>query len=106
VNHHEDWFIGVDAGGTDTRAVIFSAPRTVLGRGHAGAADYRIAPVSHVSEAIRTAIGRAPRDAEPAPRRVRAMFIGCSGLEGPGVRSGGDDATGSRDRSVQPAGEG
>ena len=84
VNHHEDVFIGVDAGGTHTRAAILTAARAVLGRGHAGAANYRSAPVSQASEAIRTAIGRALREARPAPRRVRAVFIGCSGLEGPG----------------------
>ncbi len=84
MTQREAVFIGVDAGGTHTRAVILSAAGAVLGRGSAGAANYRSASLSQASKAIRKAVEWALREAGPVPPRVRAVFIGCSGLEGPG----------------------
>lgn len=78
--------VGVDAGGTYTRAVLMSSAGEVLGRGQAGPANYRTAPIEVAARAIQAAV-RQPVETYPLTQAVTAVFIGCAGLEGPGDAS-------------------
>lgn len=69
--------IGVDAGGTSTRALVVARDGTVLGRGSSGGANPNSHPpeeaVAHIEEAIRAALG--DRD----PRAADGCAIGMAG---------------------------
>lgn len=81
------FFIGVDAGGTYTRAVLMTSDGAVLGQGQAGPANYRTAPIKTAAQAIQSAVRQALEQAQAIPKAVTAVSIGCSGMEGPGEAS-------------------
>jgi glucosamine kinase len=80
-----DLVIGVDAGGTGTRAVLFAGE--ALGRGAAGPGNPCLTGVGAVAEiaaAVREALGTH------APARVAAMVVGLAGdsaLDDPAIRA-------------------
>lgn len=80
------FFLGVDGGGTRTRAVVASADLVPRGRGASGPASAAAAPVPRVVEAVLEAAEDAlaaagvPRDA------VEAISCGIAGVDGTAAR--------------------
>ncbi|GAB2744185.1 N-acetylglucosamine kinase [Amycolatopsis magusensis] len=70
--------VGVDAGGTSTRALAVDAEGIVLGSGRAGGANPNAHPPAQAAANIAAAIGDALRDADPAA--VRACVVGMAGV--------------------------
>jgi len=80
-------YLGVDAGGSHTRAVVVSAEGEVLGYGWAGPANFRTNPIEVARAAVVEAVGMAVGEmaaAHPVGPEVVAAFIGSAGLEEPG----------------------
>jgi N-acetylglucosamine kinase-like BadF-type ATPase len=71
------YVIGVDAGGTSTRAILADAGGTVVGTGRSGGANPNSHPPAeaarHLAEAITAAVGSAD------PAHARACVIGMAG---------------------------
>ncbi len=74
-------FVGVDVGGTRTRAVVSGSDLVVLGRGASGAANASQTPVPRVVQAIAEAIEDALAAAAVRPRDVSAIACGIAGVE-------------------------
>ncbi|MGC7098096.1 N-acetylglucosamine kinase [Amycolatopsis lurida] len=70
--------VGVDAGGTSTRALAVDADGIVLGSGRAGGANPNAHPPEQAAANIAAAIGDALRDADPGS--VRACVVGMAGV--------------------------
>ncbi|WP_158882157.1 N-acetylglucosamine kinase [Amycolatopsis anabasis] len=70
--------VGVDAGGTSTRALVVAEDGTVLGVGKSGGANPNSHPpeaaASRIAEAIAAALGGLPRE------RTRACVVGMAGV--------------------------
>lgn len=82
--------IGVDAGGTGTRALAVAADGRVLGSARAGGANPNAHPPAEAAAAVREAIHRARAAATADGARVRACVVGMAGasrLTDPGVRA-------------------
>ncbi len=78
-------FLGVDAGGSKTRALLIGSDGSLLGRGSAGAANFRTGSLAAASQQIGQAVDRAAKAARlPPGSGIDAAFIGTAGLEGPG----------------------
>jgi glucosamine kinase len=88
----DDVFVGVDAGGTRTRAVCISGSGELLGQGQAGPANHTSGGWSQARSSISDAIACATSflDAD-APVVVNTTFIGSAGLE-----QTGDEVEGRR----------
>ena len=85
-------FIGVDAGGTRTRAVCVSEEGVILGAGVAGPANHASGELAAARASIGEAIARAAASyVEGGVVPVAATFIGSAGLE-----HVGDEAEGRR----------
>ena len=81
------YFIGVDAGGSQTRVALMNAQGHVLGVAHAGAANFRTGSMQQAASEIQGAL-RALRDAHDV-RHVQAACIGTAGLEHTGHEQDG-----------------
>ncbi len=92
--------LGVDAGGTSTRALVCDAAGRALGRGRSGGANVRSAvgdPAANLADAVRQALDAAAsldvgadrgpsaagprRDASALDARVEAVCVGIAGTE-------------------------
>ena len=77
------YWLGIDGGGTNCRAVIVNDAGTVLGEGHADAANFiRVgldAAIRHVTQAVEQACAQAGI----APAEVSAACIGLAGTSHP-----------------------
>ncbi len=73
------YFLGIDGGGTSTRAVFVSDAGRVLGNGESGPSNYHnvgmVKAIAHIEEAA--------RNARPTglPRSPDAVFLGCAGIK-------------------------
>jgi N-acetylglucosamine kinase-like BadF-type ATPase len=80
-----DLYIGVDAGGTRTRAVVAGPDLVPKGRGAAGPANAATAPFASVVDAIVEAVEDA-REASGAPlEEIRALLAGVAGIGAAGA---------------------
>ncbi|HEX4946567.1 MAG TPA: BadF/BadG/BcrA/BcrD ATPase family protein [Blastocatellia bacterium] len=85
------YWLGVDGGGTNTRALIFSAPlepdldlvHYLVGEGHAAAANFHRVGVESATQAVTTAIILACRQANITPHQITAGCIGLAGVSHP-----------------------
>lgn len=72
-------YLGIDGGGTSTRAVLIDSVGRVLGTGRAGSANRNHYAADHarqnLREAVRLACGSGPQQARPA-----AVYCGMSGV--------------------------
>ena len=83
-------FLGIDAGGTHTRAIIVSASGEVLGRGRAGPANILTAKQADPAASIQQAVAAAAAGPFAAPPlHVAAACLGLAGLEPPGTEGQG-----------------
>lgn len=72
--------IGIDAGGTRTRAVLVSTEGNVLGLGVGGAGNLRMVGEDGLRQALETAVAEAWVTAGLEPRPVEAAFLGVAGV--------------------------
>lgn len=83
-------FIGVDAGGTRTRAICVSGSGEVLGSGLAGPANHATAGLASARACITEAVHQATAfHRSDRPLSVSAVFIGSAGLEHAGSEAEG-----------------
>ena len=75
-----DYFLGVDAGGTKTRAVVADATGAVLGAGEAGAGNWQAVGAEEAGEAVRGAANRALAEAGVAAAAVGGSFFALAGV--------------------------
>jgi N-acetylglucosamine kinase-like BadF-type ATPase len=72
--------IGIDGGGSSTRAALADSSGTVLGMGESGASNYQAVGIEGASESIRQAVEQAWRQSGMEPRRAAAAFLGMAGV--------------------------
>lgn len=77
-------YVGVDGGGTRTRAVVAGADLAPLGRGASGPANVASTPIARVVETVREAIDDAlSTDAVPVSE-ITLISCGLAGVDGTG----------------------
>jgi N-acetylglucosamine kinase-like BadF-type ATPase len=82
-NHIDKFWLGVDGGGTNCRAVILGASDEVLGEGRAEAANHiRVGTVAAVNHVVQ-AVTQACQQAEIELSEVDAACIGLAGVSHP-----------------------
>jgi glucosamine kinase len=72
--------LGIDGGGTSTRAVLSTATGVILGKGRSGSSNYDDVGVEKAQENIHLAVEQAWRMANQAPRPADAVFLGMAGV--------------------------
>jgi N-acetylglucosamine kinase-like BadF-type ATPase len=75
--------LGIDAGGSKTRALAADRDGTLLGRGEGGAANYHSTGVEAAFAALGEAARRAVEQAGETPGSVRALCLGAAGMARP-----------------------
>lgn len=75
-----DFFLGVDAGGTRTRAVVADAAGSWRGAGSAGTGNWQAIGAGAAGAAIRAAVGQALGEAKIEGAAVRGSFFGLAGV--------------------------
>jgi N-acetylglucosamine kinase-like BadF-type ATPase len=73
-------YLGVDGGGTQTRAWLADASGTVLGQGQGGVANINYASKDAVRATIRDACSKAFTAANIQPQVVRSAWLGLAGM--------------------------
>ncbi len=76
-------FVGVDAGGTKTHALVADESGEVLGVGRAGPGNWEGVGLEGAQAALRQAIGEALTAAQTSPQDVTAAAYGLAGLDWP-----------------------
>jgi N-acetylglucosamine kinase len=79
------FWIGVDGGGTRTRAVVAGADLVPMGRGASGPANASTRPLPLVVETILEAAGDAAVSAVVSARRAERVGVGLAGVESAGL---------------------
>jgi glucosamine kinase len=74
-------FLGIDGGGTHTRAVLVDESGRVLGQGESGPSNYHNVGLSQAAQSMRTATEVAWKDAGKKFRTADSAFIGCAGVK-------------------------
>lgn len=78
-------YIGVDGGGTHTRAVVADENLTVRGRGSGGPANAATRPLPRVVQAVTDAVTDAAGHAGIDPSTAEALACGLAGIEAAGM---------------------
>ncbi|WP_157947682.1 N-acetylglucosamine kinase [Abditibacterium utsteinense] len=86
------YFIGIDGGGTLTRAVVIDGKREVLGRGEAGASNHHSVRAEVAAQNCALAVKQAIADAENSHPEFDALEIAAWGFGLAGVRRPNDYA--------------
>lgn len=76
-----DLFLGMDAGGTRTRAVLVDANGRIWGKGEAGPANYHNVGLARVTKELRAAAGAAWIAAGKKPQPAACAFVGAAGVK-------------------------
>lgn len=80
-----DLFLGIDGGGTHTRALVVEASGRVRGRGQSGTGNLHHAPretvAGHLGDAIQQALATVPAK----PGEIVAAFLGMAGVTSAGT---------------------
>jgi len=76
------YFMGIDGGGTGTRAWLANAHGRVLGTGVAGPANHHLCGLDAAVAAIRAAAAQAVESATGSTVAIDAAFIGLAGMSG------------------------
>lgn len=80
-------FLGIDGGGTRTRAVVVDAEGRVLGRGESGIGNIHHARTNEVAAHLAEAVAGALQPTGQSPSAVRSAFLGMAGATGEETRS-------------------
>ena len=83
----DEYFIGVDGGGTNTRALIIASAGRGVGVGQAGPSNYQHVGIETAANNIRHAIDAAWRQAGMVPRPATGAFLGMAGVIGAADRA-------------------
>lgn len=75
-------YLGIDCGGTSTRAVLASPDGHVLGTGRGGASNPNAAGKDGTISAVRTAVDAALAQANSSRADLAAVFVGMAGVVG------------------------
>ncbi|HQR47354.1 MAG TPA: BadF/BadG/BcrA/BcrD ATPase family protein, partial [Thermoanaerobaculia bacterium] len=78
-------FIGVDGGGTHTRAVVADGRLAVLGRGSGGPANAATRPLPRIVQAVTDAVSDAAQHAGLDPASAAGVVCGLAGIEASGI---------------------
>lgn len=79
------FWVGVDGGGTRTRAVVAGENLVPTGRGASGPANAATRPLPLVVETILEAVGDAATAAAVLPERAEGVGVGLAGVESAGL---------------------
>jgi N-acetylmuramic acid 6-phosphate etherase len=79
------FWIGVDGGGTRTRAVVAGEDLVPMGRGASGPANAATRPLPLVVQTILEAVGDAAASAVVSAARVERVGVGLAGVESAGL---------------------
>ncbi|MFN0122844.1 MAG: N-acetylglucosamine kinase [Blastocatellia bacterium] len=82
-NQPRGYFLGVDGGGTSTRAVILDSSAATCGQGHAEAANYHRVGLASAIRAINAATAEACQKAGVRPDQINSACIGLAGVGHP-----------------------
>lgn len=74
------FFLGVDAGGTKTRAVLADASGAVRGLGEAGGGNWQALGAAGAGAALAEAVRKALRESGVAAGELRGSFFGLAGV--------------------------
>lgn len=77
----EDAYLGVDGGGTQTRAILVDASGRVLGIGRADGSNYHNIGVQDATRNVLVAIRDAWRDADQCARPAAKAFLGLAAIK-------------------------
>jgi len=77
------WFLGVDAGGTKTHALLADEGGVIHGVGRAGAGNWEMVGLEGALAVLRQGVGQALAQAGVAPGEVAAAGYGLAGLDWP-----------------------
>ncbi|MCS7178456.1 MAG: BadF/BadG/BcrA/BcrD ATPase family protein [Anaerolineae bacterium] len=80
-------FVGVDAGGTKTHALVANEAGEVLGVGRAGPGNWEGVGLAGAQTALRQAVEEALAAAQTVPQEVTAAAYGLAGLDWPSDES-------------------
>lgn len=78
------YLIGIDGGGTHTRAVLLTSRGRALGVGTAGSSNYHNEGVHGAAKNLRKAADAAFRQAGIAPTPAKSAFLGLAGIKASG----------------------
>jgi N-acetylglucosamine kinase-like BadF-type ATPase len=73
-------FLGVDAGGTGTRALLVNSAGAILGRGQAGPGNWQAVGISTAGATLRSAINDALNSAGVQAENVNGAFLALAGV--------------------------
>jgi N-acetylglucosamine kinase-like BadF-type ATPase len=79
-DHPDRIFLGIDGGGTQTRAALVDEAGTILGTGRSGPSNYQSVGTESARENIRLAAEQAWSAAGRTFRQVDAAFLGMAGV--------------------------
>lgn len=74
-------YLGIDGGGTRTRAILVSARGRVLGEGEGGPSNYHNVGSAAAGRALRAAATAAWADADRPFAQAATAFLGCAGVK-------------------------
>jgi N-acetylglucosamine kinase len=74
-------FLGIDGGGTGTRAVLVDASGKILGQGESGPSNYHNIGLPKAAANMRAATEAAWKDAGKKFRPADRAFLGCAGVK-------------------------
>lgn len=77
------YFLGVDAGGTKTEAVIVDGKGSKVALGNGGPANYHNTGLNSAVDSVITAVGEALKNAELRAEDLSASCVGIAGLDTP-----------------------
>jgi glucosamine kinase len=72
--------LGIDGGGTSTRAALIDTSGVVVGTGEGGASNYQAVGIDGAGESIRQAVEQAWRRGGKQPGPAAAAFLGMAGV--------------------------
>ena len=75
------YFLGIDGGGTTTRAVVVDARGYILGVGEAGPSNYHNVGMDAAIDSIRAASAKATAAAGLKQATPKAAFVGCAAIK-------------------------
>lgn len=79
-------YVGIDGGGTRTRAVVAGEDLVVRGRGTTGPSNASRGALAHVMEVIQEALGDALSAAGVGQAEIRGICCGIAGVDATGLR--------------------
>ncbi len=80
-------FIGVDGGGSKTRAVLVDAEMQILGEGTAGPSNHLRVGIEDATRAVTEAVGQALEEASVASEEITFAYCGIAGSDHPRHRA-------------------